>query len=276
MTYQFLALDLDGTTLQNDHTLNPAVKAYVQKIKHHYPVMIVTGRHHTAAKPYYDELELTTPIICCNGVYRYDYANQSVETGIAISHDLAQSFLALAHQYQLQLVMYTEEGMAFSQHNPIPYMLPLKLWAKSYPENQQPNIYQVESFEAELDKTNKVWKFVAQGSPENFQAFLKQPLIEAYFSGSLSGENKIDLAMKGHSKGQALLDYLATQNIDASQTVAAGDNYNDISMLSVAGGSIAMLHAHRDVQKHAKIICATDNQGDGLTQLLKQYFPIKN
>ena len=276
MTYQFLALDLDGTTLQNDHTLHPLVKEYVQKIKHHYPVMIVTGRHHTAAKPYYDELGLTTPIICCNGVYRYDYTNHCVETGIAIPHDLAQSFLALAHQYQLQLVMYTEDGMAFSHHDPIPYMLPLKQWAQSYPIDQRPNIYQVESFEAELNKTNKVWKFVAQGSAKNFQAFLQQPLIEQYFSGSLSGENKIDLAMKGHSKGKALIDYLAAKNIDEKHAVAAGDNYNDISMLSVVGGSIAMQHAHDEVKKHAKIICTTDNQGDGLTQLLKQYFPIKN
>lgn len=274
MTYQFLALDLDGTTLQDDHTLNPWVKAYVQKIKHIYPVMIVTGRHHTAAKPYYDELGLTTPIICCNGVYRFDYANNEVETGLPIPHYLAEQFLDLAEQFDLQLVMYTNQGMAFSQHKPIEYMLPLKAWAQSYPQPEQPNIYQIDSFKQELAQSSRIWKFVAQGTAENFQQFLQQPLITEYFEGSLSGENKIDLAMKGHSKGQALQHYLQTLNIDIKQAVTAGDNYNDISMLNAAGIGIAMLHAHSDVQKHAKIICTTDNQGAGLQQLLEQYFPI--
>ncbi|HBV76997.1 MULTISPECIES: Cof-type HAD-IIB family hydrolase [Vibrio] len=274
MTYQFLALDLDGTTLQNDHTLNPAVKSYVQKIKHDYPVMIVTGRHHTAAKPYYDELELTTPIICCNGVYRYDYSSQQPQSSMPIPHDFAQQFLNLAHSFKLQLVMYTADGMAFSQKDPISYMLPLYAWAQSYPVKNRPNIYQVSSFEQELKQTEYIWKFVVQGEEERFTAFLQLPFIQQYFSGSMSGPNRIDLAMKGHSKGNALSHYLQIVKVNAQQVVAAGDNYNDISMLQSAGCGIAMHHAHQEVKQHANIICSTDNHGEGLSQLLHQYFPL--
>ncbi|MFV0574176.1 MAG: Cof-type HAD-IIB family hydrolase [Vibrio sp.] len=274
MTYKLLALDLDGTTLQDDHKLNPWVKEYVQRIKEKYTVMIVTGRHHTAAKPYYDEFGLTTPIICCNGVYRYDYAKEKVETGMPIPFDLAQQFLALAHQFELQLVMYTAEGMAFSNYDPMAYMLPLKEWALSYPQGKQPKIYQIDSFEKELEKTACIWKLVVKGNEANFNAFLQQDLIQTHFEGSISGENKIDLAMKGHSKGQALLNYLQCLDLDSKQVVAAGDNYNDISMINTVGCGIAMLHAEEEIKQHAHVICSTDNQGNGLEQILKTYFPI--
>ncbi len=74
--YNVLALDLDGTVLTQEHTIHPAVKQAIHKAAKQCHVMIVTGRHHTAARPYYDELGLTTPIICCNGTYIYDYQNE--------------------------------------------------------------------------------------------------------------------------------------------------------------------------------------------------------
>jgi hydroxymethylpyrimidine pyrophosphatase-like HAD family hydrolase len=62
--YKLLALDLDGTVLNDERDIHPDLKAAIAAIKNEYQVMIVTGRHHTAAKPYYIELGLTTPIIC--------------------------------------------------------------------------------------------------------------------------------------------------------------------------------------------------------------------
>lgn len=80
--------------------------------------------------------------------------------------------------------------------------------------------------------------------------------------------------MKGHSKGQALKDYLATLQLDIEQAVAVGDNYNDVSMLSMAGCGVVMLHADEGVKRHADRVTTTDNHGEGLAQLLKQLFPL--
>ncbi|HCE4763470.1 Cof-type HAD-IIB family hydrolase [Vibrio parahaemolyticus] len=274
MSYQVLALDLDGTTLRDDHTLNPWVIECVQQLAKKYHVMVVTGRHHTAAKPYYEELGIDTPIICCNGVYRYDYASDTVETSMPIPKSLAKDFLSLANQHALRMVMYTESGMAYLQQNPMPYMIPLQRWAMSYPIEKRPNIYQIEDFRHELELATDVWKFVVQGDDDNFHTFMQEPAIVEHFSGSFSGENRVDLAMKGHSKGQALKDYLATLQLDIEQAVAVGDNYNDVSMLSMAGCGVAMLHADEGVKRHADRVTTTDNHGEGLAQLLKQLFPL--
>ncbi|NHX34781.1 HAD hydrolase family protein, partial [Escherichia coli] len=77
-------------------TIHPAVKQAIQQAAKQCHVMIVTGRHHTAARPYYDELGLTTPIICCNGTYIYDYQNEKVITHNALTKENALTFIELA------------------------------------------------------------------------------------------------------------------------------------------------------------------------------------
>jgi hydroxymethylpyrimidine pyrophosphatase-like HAD family hydrolase len=64
--------------------------------------MIVTGRHHTAAKPYYDQLGLDTPIICCNGTYIYDRQTAEVVQENSIDKMHAREFLSLCDQYSLK------------------------------------------------------------------------------------------------------------------------------------------------------------------------------
>lgn len=275
MAYQLLALDLDGTILQDDHTLNPAVKRVIDQIKAHYHVMIVTGRHHTAAKPYYDELGLTTPIICCNGTYSYDYHKKSVIKHNGIPRNYAAAFLKMAQHYQLQIVLYTQQAMTYSASNPIPYMLPLTAWAKRYPKDKQPEIYPVETFEPFIEQSDYVWKFVVQSTSQNLQTFLAEPLLRDYFDGAWSDENRIDLTMKGNSKGHALASYLTSLNLKPEQAVSAGDNFNDVSMLSLAGVGIAMQHAHDDVKAAANMVTQTDNQGESLANLIAHYFPVQ-
>ena len=71
--------------LNFNHEINVDVRNAIREANKVCHVIIVTGRHHTTAKPYYDELELDTPIICCNGTYLYDYKKQSVLTEKSIS-----------------------------------------------------------------------------------------------------------------------------------------------------------------------------------------------
>lgn len=128
--YKVLALDLDGTVLSDDHTIHPQVKDAIRAAQQHCHVLIVTGRHHTAARPYYDELGLTTPIICCNGTYVYDYASETVLEHNAIDKQDALTFIDLAQEFQLKLVMYIKDAMTYSQRSPIAYMQALEKWRK--------------------------------------------------------------------------------------------------------------------------------------------------
>ena len=268
--YQVLALDLDGTVLTDKHTIHSEVKKAIQEAKQHCHVIIVTGRHHTAAKPYYYELGLDTPIICCNGTYVYDYKSETVLTHNAIEHQHAQTFIELSQEHKLKMMMYITDAMTYSNDNPLAYMLILEEWAKQVPEHHRPNIYRIGSFSETAQSAEFVWKFVVEGNQESVDHLMQMPWVKEHFNGERSWSNRIDFAAKGNSKGSRLAEYVNNLGFKPSQVIAVGDNHNDISMLQYASLGIAMLNADDNVKSNAQTVCKTDNNQDGLAHLIRE------
>ncbi|MDA0121142.1 MULTISPECIES: Cof-type HAD-IIB family hydrolase [Vibrio] len=268
--YKVLALDLDGTVLTDDHSIHPEVKKAIQEAQQKCHVVIVTGRHHTAARPYYDELGLTTPIICCNGTYVYDYHNDRVLKHNSIEKEDALTFIALAKEFQVKMVMYVTDAMTYSNYNPIHYMEALEKWAKTAPEHLQPKIYKIDSFSEEVRNTEFVWKFVVEGLPSSVERLIENPWVKEKFNGERSWSNRIDFAAKGNCKGLRLAEYVSELGYHPNHVIAVGDNHNDISMLRYAGLGVAMNNADETVRSSARLVCETDNNNDGLARLIRE------
>lgn len=99
MTYQVVAFDLDGTLLNSQGQILAANKQAIQTVRDKgIKVVLVTGRHHTAVKPYYYELGLETPIVCCNGTYIYQPQTDEVIAGNPFSKEEALNFLDIAEK----------------------------------------------------------------------------------------------------------------------------------------------------------------------------------
>lgn len=271
--YKLLALDLDGTVLNSANKISTSLRETIQSIAAEVMVVIVTGRHHTAAEPYYHELGLTTPIICCNGTYVYDYKSKSVLAENSISKKNAREFIALSEQFALKKVMYVQDAMTYSLEQPIEYMAALKEWALSFPEANRPSIKQISDFNEELEAAPYIWKFVVEGEGENIEQFSALPFIKQQFMGERSWHNRIDFSHAGNSKGNRLSHLIKDYDIQAAQVVAIGDNHNDISMIELSGLGIAMLNADPVVKQSADQVCETDNNDQhGLAQLIERIF----
>ncbi|MEC5267984.1 HAD-IIB family hydrolase [Heyndrickxia coagulans] len=79
-----IALDLDGTLLNDEKTISPKTKSVLQKtIKAGHKVIISTGRPFRSSQPYYEELGLDTPIVNFNGAFVHHPKN----TGFCIYHE---------------------------------------------------------------------------------------------------------------------------------------------------------------------------------------------
>jgi hydroxymethylpyrimidine pyrophosphatase-like HAD family hydrolase len=61
----------------------------------------------------------------------------------------------------------------------------------------------------------------------------------------------LDILPAGCSKGAALLSLAASRGIEASEILAIGDNWNDVSMLEVAGSALLMDNAPDDLKQLA-------------------------
>ncbi|WP_353613173.1 Cof-type HAD-IIB family hydrolase [Mangrovibacter phragmitis] len=274
MTYRVLALDLDGTLLTRQHQIVPAVCDAIHALRERVEVILVTGRHHTTAQPYYRQLGLQTPIICCNGTYVYDYGRQMVVEADAIPAQAAAQFIALAQakSHELSLVIYVTEAMVYAQRQPAQYIASLKDWAETCPADYRPKIIAVPSLEQSLAHNIQVWKFVVEGETEKIRAFADQTWIHAHFSAEQSWSNRMDFSWQGNSKGRRLLSLLTARHYSPAELVAIGDNDNDISMIRLAGFGVAMANANDTVKSCADCITPQTNEGRGVLDIIETYF----
>ena len=74
MPFRMIALDLDGTVLDPEGRIRPRTIAALGTARARgLEIVLVTGRHHSVTRPYYEELGLSGPAICCNGTYVYRF-----------------------------------------------------------------------------------------------------------------------------------------------------------------------------------------------------------
>ncbi|CAH6845070.1 Pyridoxal phosphate phosphatase YbhA [Vibrio chagasii] len=268
--HKLLALDLDGTVLTSQHTISQELIDAIKSIAKDTHVVIVTGRHHVAAKPYYEQLGLSTPIICCNGTYIFDYQTNTVLEENAIDKQMAAEFITLSQTHDLKMVMYVRDAMLYSKSRPIEYMEALLEWSETFPPAKRPDIQKVDNFHHEATASEYVWKFVVEGEVDQFA---KLPFVQDHFNGERSWIDRVDFAAKGNSKGNALTRYIEPLGIRLEECVAVGDNHNDISMLQAAGLGVAMDNADDTVKNTADLV--TDKNNDdktGLAELLSRLF----
>lgn len=268
--HKLLALDLDGTVLNSQHTISRELIDAIRSIAKDTHVVIVTGRHHVAAKPYYEQLGLSTPIICCNGTYIFDYQNDTVIQENAIDKSIAAEFITLSQAHDLKMVMYVRDAMLYSRARPIEYMEALLTWSQTFPESQRPNIQKVDDFQHEAQSSDYVWKFVVEGEVNTFAEI---PFVKENFNGERSWIDRVDFAATGNSKGNALTRYIEPLGINLDECIAVGDNHNDISMLKAVGLGVAMQNADNTVKGAANLITQKNNDDEaGLAELLHRLF----
>lgn len=60
-------------------------------------------------------------------------------------------------------------------------------------------------------------------------------------------------------------------SIGQEEIIVAGDNYNDLSMLKVAGLAVAANNAVEDVKKQCDYICENDNNQGVLAEIIEKF-----
>jgi hydroxymethylpyrimidine pyrophosphatase-like HAD family hydrolase len=82
----------------------------------------------------------------------------------------------------------------------------------------------------------------------------------------------LDILPAGCSKGAAILSLAATHAIDATQILAIGDNWNDVSMLEIAGSAVLMANAPPDLKLYAASLgwrIGLSNRADGVAEAIE-------
>ncbi|WP_158178848.1 Cof-type HAD-IIB family hydrolase [Lactiplantibacillus plantarum] len=118
-----------------------------------------------------------------------------------------------------------------------------------------------------------VHKMMIMADPDIIQA-IEQRLSRDEFSGLAvyrSKETYLEIVAAGVTKAAALMKLLQDDQVTPAETIAFGDNFNDVAMLQTAGIGVAMANAPQPVKEAANIV-TTDNNHNGIQLTLAQYF----
>lgn len=265
MKYKAIAFDLDGTLLSSNATILDSSKKAIQQAREQgIKVFIVTGRHHTAVRPYYTELGLDTPVVCCNGTYLYDFQQDNILFSHPLTTEQAQFLVNEAQAQGIHVALYTRDSMTYEVLNP--HFTKLLNWVNSCDERVRPDVHQVK-FADVLDGNTIIWKvLISDPDLEKLQNFVKKLPLDQ-LSPEWSWVDRVDITAQGNSKGACLAELLKQQQILPEEVIAFGDNFNDISMLSLVGMGIAMGNSEPEVQQSVKHVIGSNND-DSIAQAL--------
>lgn len=96
-------------------------------------------------------------------------------------------------------------------------------------------------------------------------------ITDGYCAVSYSSNRYMEFNAIGVDKGQGLINLAKLLNIDIKDTIAVGDNYNDMAMLEVAGLSVAAGNAVQDVKDACDYTTKADNNEGVVAELIEKF-----
>jgi Cof subfamily protein (haloacid dehalogenase superfamily) len=256
---ELIALDLDGTLLDNHDDISPANRRAVRAaLDHGVRVVLVTGRGTDAPARIVRELKLNLPSICAHGALTKDFLSGKVLGHIPVPLVHALPLIEYAEQNGLNVAVYHEERFVRLQGSHL------------YMEDMRgPHWSEVETFAEFLTSAPTFLRFLGRESVEAMRAaFAGVPL---HFKYEVWGEFEECAVTSLEATKKIALERLCRDlNVPAERVLAIGDSRNDVPMLRWAGIGVAMGNALPEVQKAVGRVTAPCDR-DGVARAIERY-----
>jgi Cof subfamily protein (haloacid dehalogenase superfamily) len=265
VSYQLLALDIDGTIVANDLAILPEVAAAITAAQGHgVRVTLATGRMYGSTLPYAKRLGIHDPLICYQGGMIRDPLTHEIYEHTTMSGELAAEAIELLDQAGIFVIAYVDERMCVTHRAP-----ELENYLRWHPEGIEVVI--APELAAHM-ATNPPTKLLFTAPAEVVEREMLR--LAAHFgerlavirSHAIFGE----LTAPGISKGSALKILAARLGIPREQVVAIGDHENDLPMIAWAGLGLAMGNAIPAVREAADAVIPSVEEA-GVAWAIERY-----
>lgn len=265
--YPLIVSDFDGTLVKADGTISEFSKRTIKQFISDGGVFAIsTGRMPAGILPRVKELGLSGFVCCGQGSVIVDVHTNEVisaskisnETAIAVCKKMEEMGLHI-HVYDLWEYYSNADDDALKRYENV-----VKTKAKLVLDKP------ISRF---LEETGlQPCKILAMVNPEENER-VRIELSKENFKGcdvTRSSIYLVEVGCANHSKGTSLKFLAEKYNVPLENTIAVGDQINDISMIQTAGLGVAVKNADESLKACAKILDYT-NEEDAVANLILQY-----
>lgn len=265
MKKYLIAIDLDGTLLQDWQTVSDKTAEYLKSLKKEgHEIVLATGRPFRSSEAFYDQLELTTPLINYNGGLVTSKHDKNFQ-GYSLTVDF-DAILDIFHNTK----KYIENAFGEVKDD-------IYLWKDT--EEIQPLLHNfngarlfVGDFEEILTQPTNGFIIIAKdGMGHLVEEYVRSNYPDKVLCRNWGSHYNfiIELFSPETNKGNALEYVSQYLGFEKEQIIAFGDAHNDIEMLQYAHRGIAMKNAHDSLLEIANEVTEHTNTEDGLIKHLK-------
>lgn len=266
MKRKLIAIDLDGTLLQDWETVSSETVSYLKTLKEAGHILVIaTGRPFRSSIDFYDAIGLDTPLINYNG-------------GLVTSkHDknFKDYSLYIEKDHIVDIFDKTKAHIenAFCEIKDDIYLLKEDERIEPLLHNFNGAKLHVGEFEQTLPGPTNGFIIIAKKNEGKFiEDYIKEHHKEAVLSRNWGDKYRyiIEVFTPKTNKGNALKYVAEYYNIPREDIIAFGDAHNDLEMIEFAGVGVAMANAIDELKAIADIVTEKTNLEDGLIDHLKK------
>ena len=269
MQQQLIAIDLDGTTLNNKSQLSQLTIRTLRLLSEQgHLVSIVTGRPFRNSADLYRQLNIQAPMVNFNGALCHFPGQPNWLPAYHQDLDREIAFELFANQEELAIELLMAEGRD-------------RLYTSSLQLPDSPY------YPIDLAKVDKLSRESLTYNPtaltifsaEEKQKIIEQNINQAYgdyvsvrtWGGELS---VLEVVHKGINKAIGVQRIADFYRIPQANILAFGDEENDLEMLEFAGTGVAMKNGRSSVKAVANEETEFSNDQDGLARHLIERFSL--
>lgn len=238
---KLIALDMDGTLLNDDGVVTPYTHDVIQKaLQQDVQVVLSTGRPLLMCSSYAEELQLTSYIITSNGAEIWTVDHKLIERH-PLDARKVQALWELGNEKELHMWLVAADQVFRNAKRP-------------------------------EDFTNHEWLKMGYGN-------LTEPL-KKYLLDQLKNEKELEITnsslsnlevnKSGVNKANAIQSICKRLGISMEEVMAVGDSLNDLKMIEQAGIGVAVENAQQLIIESANYVTTTNND-NGVAKAIERY-----
>ncbi|MFC2949098.1 Cof-type HAD-IIB family hydrolase [Virgibacillus sediminis] len=280
---KLIATDLDGTLLNQKGEVSRENAEAIQKaVDRGLQFVVATGRSYGAAGKPLKEVGLSAPVICLNGALTYS-EDRKVLRSVPLDRKTAKNIQELCDQLGMYFEFFTSNGV-YSTNQEQFLQVMIDIMKSANPHMSEAEIiegaeqrFQDEQVEFISDNEQvfaveglEIYKILAFSMDKAKLAEVRESLQgEEQLAITSSGDINLEFNHPAAQKGIALQSLAGSMGIDMGDVMTLGDNFNDASMLQMAGRSVAMGNAEEEIKAMCSHVTGT-NEENGVAAAIEE------
>lgn len=270
MKQKLIALDLDGTTLNDQSQISNRTRMVLGELKRqNHIILIATGRPYRSSKAFYGQLDLDTPMVNFNGALCHmpEDSNWTSYYHKTLDKDLAMDIFQHRERLGVDWMLMEGKEQLYTSRETLP--------ESPYIPTDTTSTFLLPSSRIQENPTA-----VSLFMPAEKQEMIRKRILDRYGSHLVSvrtwgGQMPcLEIVRAGVQKALGVETAAKSYGISRSDILAFGDEDNDFEMLAYVGWGVAMRNGIEKIKAIADDITPFTNEEDGVARYLEEYFSL--